>query len=331
MCANQSQTHYLTMDFSVPDLLNRTDDAIVYSTRTGYRSWLNPVVSRDGTSTKHVVFDDELDDAGASVPPEGKDEGNGENDLPETHAVADEANKSVDRPGQEDDLEEVQILQLHSSNPIISYRGQIFSGTWSDIIGTELIFAKRDPEDPLPAIRHLSDHVDLVGASSARIACTQAELQSRLQVEQADRLKKARKKNGFVIAVPDDANNVRRPQALFLENLMAIKRMKGEGDAVTVKTVDRAKMDRKRLAGGDNMEPLRRRRRSRGKRARAIGQGRRARGSRAGRALVRGLRPQEEGNDKADSLPTPARWDDLLQPHQENAQDGNQTELQSCE
>ncbi|OJK00020.1 hypothetical protein ASPACDRAFT_43663 [Aspergillus aculeatus ATCC 16872] len=38
----------------------------------------------------------------------------------------------------------LQILGLHTPNPIISYQNQIFSGTWADQLGTDLIFARPD-------------------------------------------------------------------------------------------------------------------------------------------------------------------------------------------
>ncbi|PYI23409.1 hypothetical protein BO86DRAFT_323151 [Aspergillus japonicus CBS 114.51] len=40
--------------------------------------------------------------------------------------------------------DDLQILGLHTPNPIISYQNQIFSGTWADQLGTDLIFARPD-------------------------------------------------------------------------------------------------------------------------------------------------------------------------------------------
>ena len=62
--------------------------------------------------------------------------------------------------------DDIQILDLHSEHPLISYRGRIFEGDWSEIIGTEAILTQRTPTShPLPALRHLADDIDLLAFS----------------------------------------------------------------------------------------------------------------------------------------------------------------------
>lgn len=40
----------------------------------------------------------------------------------------------------------IQVLGLHTSNPIVSYQNQFFSCSWADQIGTELVFAHPDTD-----------------------------------------------------------------------------------------------------------------------------------------------------------------------------------------
>lgn len=143
---------------------------------------------------------------------------------------------------------EIQVLDLHSDTPVVSYKGRIFSGSWSSNIGTELIFGAHDEiaDRGLPYLRSLPGDVDLMAASSARILTTPADLKpknpttiaapQRRQVP--DRFRKLRKESGIQIPVAFDKHGFRKPQARFLENIMAIKRKRGEMDEVTTMTRD---------------------------------------------------------------------------------------------
>lgn len=157
---------------------------------------------------------------------------------------------------------EIQVLDLHSDNPIISYKGRIFSGSWASNIGTELIFGDHDElaEHNLPYLRALPGGVDLMAACSARILTHPADLRSRKRFEgttttnatdnhqptvpiaqqrpSVDRYRTLRKAAGIEIPVAFDKHGRRKPQARFLENLMAIKRSRGEMDEATTMTKD---------------------------------------------------------------------------------------------
>lgn len=147
---------------------------------------------------------------------------------------------------------EIQVLDLHSDNPIISYKGRIFSGSWASNIGTELIFGAHDEVAGrgLPYLRELGGDVDLMAASSARILTTPADLKPRNPVVKTtvqrrpvnDHYKKLRNESGIVIPVAFDKHGFRKPQARFLENLMAIKRKRGEMDEATTMTKDTTRM-----------------------------------------------------------------------------------------
>ncbi|KAI3397901.1 hypothetical protein diail_10070 [Diaporthe ilicicola] len=143
---------------------------------------------------------------------------------------------------------EIQVLDLHSDSPVVSYKGRIFSGSWASNIGTELIFGAHDEvaDRGLPYLRGLPGDVDLMAASSARILTTPADLKPKNPTTVAapqrrqvpDRYRKLRKESGIQIPVAFDKHGFRKPQARFLENIMAIKRKRGEMDEVTTMTKD---------------------------------------------------------------------------------------------
>lgn len=152
---------------------------------------------------------------------------------------------------------EIQVLDLHSDNPIISYKGRIFSGRWASNIGTELIFGAHSEiaERDLPHLQALPGGVDLMAASSVRILTTPADLRPKYRPEGGpalmlpyanrrpapDRYRAMRKESKIEIPIAFDKHGRRKPQARFLENLMAIKKKKNEFDEVTTITKDTAR------------------------------------------------------------------------------------------
>jgi hypothetical protein len=141
--------------------------------------------------------------------------------------------------------ERIQILDLHSENPIITYKTHTFSCKWAENIGTELLFTSHDPGRPLPVLRSLADDVELIAASSARIVSRPIRIIPKapdLGDPDADFAEKGRRNRGFLeenprgitIHVGDGASKSRKGQARFLERLMEIKQKKGEKDAVTI-------------------------------------------------------------------------------------------------
>ncbi|KAL4974517.1 hypothetical protein BDW66DRAFT_86789 [Aspergillus desertorum] len=136
--------------------------------------------------------------------------------------------------------ERVQILGLHTRNPIISYQNQIFSGAWADQIGTELFFARPDTSSaefdkpgsthaPITPLKHTKDY-DLISANSVKILCRKVNLisSSGSTAEQRDAFTPGT--SGLVYRPAHQSN-----QARFLERLKGVKRNKGEMD--TVRTV----------------------------------------------------------------------------------------------
>ena len=159
--------------------------------------------------------------------------------LQEKQAVSGEAQE----PGDSSTIEpeQIQILGLHSKHPLISYRGTILRGSWAENIGTEMIFASHDPQGSLPVLRHLSEDLDLIAASSSRVNFNHVELKPN-QEEQStraeDKIGRYQQNGGVYIHVHSDKFGTRRPQADFLEDLTTLKRKRGEPDDVTIMPQD---------------------------------------------------------------------------------------------
>lgn len=154
--------------------------------------------------------------------------------------------------------ERVQILGLHTNNPIISYQNQVFSCSWTDQLGTELLFTRPELE-PQPGVeseaaasqvvplKHGKDF-NLIAANSVKILGRRANLISSASPIQHS-------------LYPDSAldmtvgNVTRRAgpqtnQARFLERLGSIKQARGEKDTVrTVFSLKRAQNLEERLRG----------------------------------------------------------------------------------
>ncbi|OJJ75458.1 hypothetical protein ASPBRDRAFT_87896, partial [Aspergillus brasiliensis CBS 101740] len=153
----------------------------------------------------------------------------------------------------------VQILGLHTPNPIISYQNQIFSGTWADQIGTELLIARPEessssspPHDadpssftssssPVPPLRHTPNY-DLLAANSVKILGRKANLisSSSSNVYATDSAAAAEQPSGTTTTTTTTTQGsgvIRKSapqtnQARFLDRLASLKRSKGETDAV---------------------------------------------------------------------------------------------------
>ncbi|KAF7175339.1 hypothetical protein CNMCM7691_007930 [Aspergillus felis] len=173
-------------------------------------------------------------------PPRRRDPASSTAAVPTTLTPTDDHEPAIDSTESDNvPSERVQILGLHTTNPIVSYQNQIFSCTWADQIGTELLFTRPetghepDLESALPQISPLRNgkDFDLIAANSVKILGRKANLISSsgsgsTQVPS--------------IQTSETANVLRKTgpqsnQARFLERLTHIKRQRGETD--TVRTV----------------------------------------------------------------------------------------------
>ncbi|KAF5533691.1 hypothetical protein FPHYL_13577 [Fusarium phyllophilum] len=330
----ETETYYLTVDLSFPEFKDRQPRAPHHSRGGYYKTWLDHNPSLRGV---HVGDDNDDDNDNEPLPEREADDDDPEIDPALSNDKDKGKGKAVDRGEPEDDTrddvdktrgenENIQILELHSEKPVISYKGRTFEGSWAEVIGTEAIFATRDSDRPLPALRHLDGNIDFLGACASRIATKETVVKPKIIRE--DPLAAIRDEWNIRIPVGKDRSGERAEQTRFLENLMAIKKRNKEKDQVTVWAKDGEGQDfkdnrdpdykprrRRRLLNEDGEEviPKRERRRASGRRG---GRPRLRPGVARGRGSTAptpsATRDMEstvhEGNM---STPTPSRWNEL--------------------
>ncbi|KAH8670845.1 hypothetical protein BX600DRAFT_509582 [Xylariales sp. PMI_506] len=314
----ETETYYVTLDISKADFVTK-QQASVPNGRGGYKEkQLGDIHAKN-----HDDDDETLMQARGTAQED-------EDDEVQDRDTSSQAKSS--RVPDDSGSNEVQILELHSANPIISYRGRIYEGQWSQNLGTELLMTKRDDSNPLPAIRHLEQDIDLLAASSARIMLTEKTLKSN----DADVQKRHRKvrfdeedmdisdgdENPLVPDPEPGASRERYEQGDFLSKLIALKKRKGETDEVTV--IARVHEDTRRQPANPDRARARGKTRGAGRGGGARTRQRRA-SSRASGASAPGRIGTVEashgsGSDLAPvagergSRPTPHKWSDMKDP-----------------
>lgn len=211
--------------------------------------------------------------------------------------------------------DDIQILELHSDKPLISYRGRLFEGEWAEVIGTEALLTRHDERSPLPHLRQVPGDIDLLGALSSRLVTRETTAVARQKDD--DPLAATREEWNIRVPPGKDRTGERRQQARFLENLMALKKMRGETDNVTVFALDGEGKD-----FDDTKDPDYKPRRKRVGTASASlapsvsSSTGRPRGRGRGRGRTKGMSAVARGKQRAvtshpQSTPTPLRWDEL--------------------
>lgn len=122
----------------------------------------------------------------------------------------------------------LQILGLHTLNPIVSYQNQVFSCSWAEQIGTELFFTRPDELTATATATARGKDFDLIAATSAKILGRKANLISSAEASTTTPTTSTSTSNP---PKPSMSSN----QARFLERLSSVKQAKGETD--TVRTV----------------------------------------------------------------------------------------------
>lgn len=142
----------------------------------------------------------------------------------------------------------IQILDLHTSNPLISYQSQLYTCAWTTTIGTDMILSPttQGPSPLLFTTRHkllarpasLTPHVGAPSSSSPPSlppplnppdAClTPHDLIDQPPSSTTTNTKPA------IIPLDTRSSLARQRQTAFLERLMAAKVARGETDQVTV-------------------------------------------------------------------------------------------------
>ncbi|KAL2204212.1 hypothetical protein CC79DRAFT_1324984 [Sarocladium strictum] len=340
--STETEIFYLTVDLSHPDFKGKQEKITNYS-RGGYYK-AKPVANigiddaaKSSAAQTAQEHDDEHENDDADM---GDDEDHGRQ---QSAIRRRDKGKGVDRGSPvrlqeeveaEDNggaLEDIQILDLHSHHPIISYRGRFFEGDWSEMIGTELIFEQRDQHGndpsnpPLPALRNLADGIDLLAASSSKILTREKILKPLVKAEDTERKKALDAvKKEWNIRIPltkKEKEGQKGAQARFLENLMALKKKKGETDDVTIYARPAGEQIRGNPAKKSRAESQAKEKRATRRRMRNSG----PRWNRSGIGLLAGRRADADNNageGESLSTPTPLRWGDLMTPNSEAVSKG---------
>ena len=140
----------------------------------------------------------------------------------------------------------IQILDLHSANPIVSYQNQIYSCEWTSTIGTDLLLTTPDPDFPHPVLRE-APGISVLAATGIKLLARPVQLDSRRNVSiQAEPQNQTpapesptqaeESPQSTAIKIPPNLapSRARLDQASFLERLIAAKAARGETDQVTV-------------------------------------------------------------------------------------------------
>lgn len=282
------------------------------------------------------------DNAGPSEPPETP--------IPETPAPMD-IDPTLGQPEEDSSVSEpkdrIQILDLHTQNPLISYQNQMYSCEWTSTLGTDLLLTTPTPDFPHPILRE-KPNVSVLATSSIKLMGRPAQIATRPSAEEVDQPStpvpegsmasantvSSEKAKPVKIPLGATPSRARQNQANFLERLIAIKNKKGEKDKVTIYTqkVNQGSgwRSQRRASeaieeGGEDEPAPKQSRRGRSATGRPRGS-RRTRGPRTAKGgLFRDYRPQlwdTPGADiRAGSSSTPQSWDQL----EGGTSDGRQT------
>ncbi|KAI1462775.1 hypothetical protein F4805DRAFT_452603 [Annulohypoxylon moriforme] len=302
----ETETFYVTLDLSKADFTSRDASTV---NRPGYRGGekverAKMYLNRRMSSSHNNIDISSDSDSDSEMPQIPKPK---EPQPPPPEPQSKDSNEDFDD-------HQVQIMELHSQNPIISYKGRIYSGVWSSNIGTELLLTRRDDDAPVPALRHLDHDVELLAASSARITVKEINLKPKddaLERQRNALLPRERTAlNDLVPPAERWSTRERVDQGNFLARLISLKKERGEMDEVTVVAKGMERGDRGRLTkkigkgkqghrGKFNLPHVRGPKRARGS------------------ELLRTLSIREDegesevGVDGEVSTPTPRHWEDL--------------------
>ena len=204
-------------------------------------AWSQRSRRRPGTRFPRVGSNDEATGASTPIAEDKGQDMREEAEATPGRVQSEVLDAQLDQDGNAQQVERIkattiQILDLHTENPVVSYNGLFYSCQWAQNIGTELLFTAHDPSNPLPVLRSLPGDVDLLAASSARIISEPATLEPKF----TPRPNIPRRGKSHLAGLYKQLGRSRVAQAQrsgqinFLERLIDIKQEKGEEDLVTV-------------------------------------------------------------------------------------------------
>ena len=130
-------------------------------------------------------------------------------------------------------VQQMQILDLTTNNPVISYGDQLYSCKWMDIVGTTMFFSY--PQETAlydPALS--TPEFELIGTSRIKLAGIVAKVTPMAQESARTTTSVSGQRLGTIRRANAKLNADLRKQAGFLEQLMNVKRNRGESDNVHV-------------------------------------------------------------------------------------------------
>ena len=154
----------------------------------------------------------------------------------------------------------IQILDLHTRSPVISYRNQIYTAQWTDTIGTDILLTTPDSSSPFPP-QHSYPEFDIQAITSIKLVGRPVQLIPRGPSKSSELDTTNAPSNPAVPTTSNEASSSsqianppqsqpplpypripvnmgdslsRQNQARFLQRLIAAKASKGEADSVTV-------------------------------------------------------------------------------------------------
>lgn len=155
---------------------------------------------------------------------------------PQIDVDAPRSTRSAPQNVAEESKGRIQILDLACNNPLLSYRGQLYSCHWAEPLGTDLLFTSVDEgeEKSYTPLRKLGSH-DLVGKSHLRLVANAAEFRPR-ETSSATGDHESNATLGMSASALADGMPAKR-KGTFLERFAALKTRKGEVDKVPMHSI----------------------------------------------------------------------------------------------
>lgn len=144
---------------------------------------------------------------------------------------------------------QVQMLDIDTANPVVAYQGQIYSCNWLDLLGTTMFFSKPQQTTIEPQVSH--NDLDLLGTSRIKLVGTAAKVTPNQQSASGKQPERPGQSLGTIRSSNAKTNADLRKQANFLDQLMTVKKNRGEVDNVRVAMNEKISA----VVGGGNNVP----------------------------------------------------------------------------
>ncbi|OCT46333.1 hypothetical protein CLCR_01275 [Cladophialophora carrionii] len=219
---NETETFFVDIDLSSLNPGARPNDGAISMPRT-----VTPAKRKiDGSSTNTVNPDEPSPDTAGDPTGEARVTPMQEPQDTPAHVAASDQDRL--QPFQS----RVQILDLDSVNPIVSYQGEVYSCNWSDMVGTNMFFTYPETIDAAEALRSTDDY-SLIGISRIKLVGHRAKIINRPTegTEAVGDMKNGQPRDGNnALNSQSTDDGIREKQASFLEKLREITQRQREAD-----------------------------------------------------------------------------------------------------